>query len=69
MMKKILLSKKALTIGFWQCLAMMPGTSHSFGSAASIIGGMQQNEMILPERNLLQSFYSFWQFLLIYVSG
>lgn len=32
--------KKALTIGFWQCLAMMPGTSRS---AASIIGGMQQN--------------------------
>jgi undecaprenyl-diphosphatase len=31
--------KKALTIGFWQCLAMMPGTSRS---AASIIGGMQQ---------------------------
>jgi undecaprenyl-diphosphatase len=32
--------KKALIIGFWQCLAMMPGTSRS---AASIIGGMQQN--------------------------
>lgn len=31
--------KQALTIGFWQCLAMMPGTSRS---AASIIGGMQQ---------------------------
>jgi len=30
---------KALTIGFWQCLAMMPGTSRA---AASIIGGMQQ---------------------------
>jgi undecaprenyl-diphosphatase len=30
---------KAVTIGFWQCLAMMPGTSRS---AASIIGGMQQ---------------------------
>jgi undecaprenyl-diphosphatase len=30
---------KALIIGFWQCLAMMPGTSRS---AASIIGGMQQ---------------------------
>lgn len=30
---------KALVIGFWQCLAMMPGTSRS---AASIIGGMQQ---------------------------
>ncbi len=31
--------KNALAIGFWQCLAMMPGTSRS---AASIIGGMQQ---------------------------
>ncbi|HUH25360.1 MAG TPA: undecaprenyl-diphosphate phosphatase [Flavobacterium sp.] len=31
--------KKAITIGFWQCLAMMPGTSRS---AASIIGGMTQ---------------------------
>ena len=31
--------KKAIAIGFWQCLAMMPGTSRS---AASIIGGMQQ---------------------------
>lgn len=31
--------KKAITIGVWQCLAMMPGTSRS---AASIIGGMQQ---------------------------
>ncbi|NMH28568.1 undecaprenyl-diphosphate phosphatase [Flavobacterium silvaticum] len=31
--------KKAVVIGFWQCLAMMPGTSRS---AASIIGGMQQ---------------------------
>lgn len=30
---------KAVIIGFWQCLAMMPGTSRS---AASIIGGMQQ---------------------------
>jgi undecaprenyl-diphosphatase len=30
---------KALAIGFWQCLAMMPGTSRA---AASIIGGMQQ---------------------------
>ena len=29
----------AVKIGFWQCLAMMPGTSRS---AASIIGGMQQ---------------------------
>lgn len=32
--------KSAIIIGFWQCLAMMPGTSRS---AASIIGGMQQN--------------------------
>ncbi|MFY7652684.1 MAG: undecaprenyl-diphosphate phosphatase [Chitinophagaceae bacterium] len=32
-------NKKALTIGFWQCLAMIPGVSRS---AASIIGGMQQ---------------------------
>ncbi|HEY0091892.1 MAG TPA: undecaprenyl-diphosphate phosphatase [Flavobacterium sp.] len=32
-------NKKAVVIGFWQCLAMMPGTSRS---AASIIGGMQQ---------------------------
>ncbi|MEK6451865.1 MULTISPECIES: undecaprenyl-diphosphate phosphatase [Myroides] len=31
--------KQAIAIGFWQCLAMMPGTSRS---AASIIGGMQQ---------------------------
>lgn len=31
--------QKAVMIGFWQCLAMMPGTSRS---AASIIGGMQQ---------------------------
>ncbi len=31
--------KQAVSIGFWQCLAMMPGTSRS---AASIIGGMQQ---------------------------
>lgn len=31
--------QKAVIIGFWQCLAMMPGTSRS---AASIIGGMQQ---------------------------
>ena len=31
--------KKAVSIGFWQCLAMMPGTSRS---AASIIGGMTQ---------------------------
>ncbi|MEI8073842.1 MAG: undecaprenyl-diphosphate phosphatase [Bacteroidota bacterium] len=30
---------KAFTIGVWQCLAMIPGTSRS---AASIIGGMQQ---------------------------
>ncbi|SDE78926.1 undecaprenyl-diphosphate phosphatase [Riemerella columbipharyngis] len=31
--------KNAIIIGFWQCLAMMPGTSRS---AASIIGGMTQ---------------------------
>ncbi len=31
--------KNAILIGFWQCLAMMPGISRS---AASIIGGMQQ---------------------------
>lgn len=31
--------KTAITVGFWQCLAMMPGTSRS---AASIIGGMTQ---------------------------
>lgn len=31
--------RKAVIIGFWQCLAMLPGTSRS---AASIIGGMQQ---------------------------
>lgn len=31
--------RKAIIIGFWQCLAMMPGTSRA---AASIIGGMQQ---------------------------
>ena len=31
--------KSAIIIGFWQCLAMMPGTSRS---AASIIGGMSQ---------------------------
>lgn len=30
----------ALLIGFWQCIAMIPGVSRS---AASIIGGMQQN--------------------------
>ena len=30
---------KALIIGFWQCVAMIPGVSRS---AASIIGGMQQ---------------------------
>jgi undecaprenyl-diphosphatase len=31
---------KAFQIGLWQCLAMIPGVSRS---AASIIGGMQQN--------------------------
>ena len=32
-------NKKAFVIGFWQCVAMIPGVSRS---AASIIGGMQQ---------------------------
>ena len=32
--------KTALIIGFWQCIAMIPGVSRS---AASIIGGMTQN--------------------------
>ncbi len=32
--------KNGFVIGFWQCLAMIPGVSRS---AASIIGGMQQN--------------------------
>lgn len=31
--------KKAFIIGFWQCIAMVPGVSRS---AATIIGGMQQ---------------------------
>jgi undecaprenyl-diphosphatase len=31
--------KNGLTIGFWQCLALIPGVSRS---AATIIGGMQQ---------------------------
>ena len=31
--------RRGLIIGFWQCLAMIPGVSRS---AASIIGGMQQ---------------------------
>jgi undecaprenyl-diphosphatase len=30
---------RALVIGFWQCVAMIPGVSRS---AASIVGGMQQ---------------------------
>ncbi len=33
-------NRKAFTIGFWQCLAMIPGVSRS---ASSIIGGMQQH--------------------------
>lgn len=33
-------NRQALMIGMWQCLAMVPGVSRS---AASIIGGMQQN--------------------------
>ncbi|MBC7829550.1 MAG: undecaprenyl-diphosphate phosphatase [Chitinophagaceae bacterium] len=32
--------KNAIIIGVWQCIAMIPGVSRS---AASIIGGMQQN--------------------------
>ena len=32
--------KNAIAIGIWQCIAMIPGVSRS---AASIIGGMQQN--------------------------
>ena len=32
--------KNALMIGIWQCISMIPGVSRS---AASIIGGMQQN--------------------------
>jgi undecaprenyl-diphosphatase len=32
--------KNAIVIGTWQCIAMIPGVSRS---AASIIGGMQQN--------------------------
>jgi undecaprenyl-diphosphatase len=32
--------KNAIVIGIWQCIAMIPGVSRS---AASIIGGMQQN--------------------------
>lgn len=32
--------KNAIVIGVWQCIAMVPGVSRS---AASIIGGMQQN--------------------------
>lgn len=31
--------KQAIIVGFWQCIAMIPGVSRS---AASIIGGMQQ---------------------------
>jgi len=31
--------RRALLVGFWQCIAMIPGVSRS---AASIIGGMQQ---------------------------
>ncbi|TAD84099.1 MAG: undecaprenyl-diphosphate phosphatase [Bacteroidetes bacterium] len=43
---------KAFAIGFWQCLAMMPGVSRS---AASIIGGMQQK----LNRNLAAEFSFF----------
>ena len=47
---------KAFTIGIWQCLAMIPGTSRS---AASIIGGMQQK----LTRNLAAEFSFFLNFL------
>jgi len=50
--EKDLSIKKAVTIGFYQCLAMMPGTSRS---AASIIGGMQQG----LSRNLAAEFSFF----------
>lgn len=43
---------KAVAIGFWQCLAMMPGVSRA---AASIIGGMQQK----LTRNLAAEFSFF----------
>lgn len=43
---------KAFTIGVWQCLAMIPGTSRS---AASIVGGMQQK----LSRNLAAEFSFF----------
>jgi len=43
---------KALQIGFWQCIAMIPGVSRS---AASIIGGMQQK----LTRNLAAEFSFF----------
>lgn len=43
---------KAFIIGIWQCLAMVPGVSRS---AASIIGGMQQN----LTRNLAAEFSFF----------
>lgn len=43
---------KAMTIGFWQCIAMIPGVSRS---AASIIGGMQQK----LTRNLAAEFSFF----------
>jgi len=38
--EKDISNQKAFVIGLWQCLAMVPGVSRS---AASIIGGMQQN--------------------------
>ncbi len=44
--------KRAFSIGLWQCLAMIPGTSRS---AASIIGGMQQK----LTRNLAAEFSFF----------
>lgn len=44
--------KKAFAIGWWQCIAMMPGVSRA---AASIIGGMQQQ----LSRNLAAEFSFF----------
>lgn len=44
--------KKALVIGFWQCISMIPGVSRS---AATIIGGMQQK----LTRNLAAEFSFF----------
>lgn len=45
---------KAVAIGVWQCLAMIPGVSRS---AASIIGGMQQK----LTRSAAAEFYFSWR--------